>query len=92
MVTDEHTSRAARAQRRLRTAAGAGDGAGHTPVLTRSEALLLASDLFMAGLIDEAPSLYWQPEDLARALLPWGPTVVPDPPGDTRASSGQPGG
>ncbi|HEY6932024.1 MAG TPA: hypothetical protein VI452_01395 [Marmoricola sp.] len=92
-MTDEPVSRAQRAQRRLRAAAGARERSEHTPVLTRSEALLLASDFFMAGLIDEAPTLYWQPEDLARALLPWGARVVPDPPGDAGAPRrGQPGG
>lgn len=46
--------------------------------LRRSEALLVAHDLFMLGEIAAEPSLRWTAADTEAALSPWNVRVVPD--------------
>ncbi|HEY6932807.1 MAG TPA: hypothetical protein VI452_05365 [Marmoricola sp.] len=72
----------------------AADVAGpFNPVFTLLEAVLVAHDLYMLGLIDEPPTLRWGVPEAARKLARWSVHVIPEraePAGDAGAGPRDP--
>lgn len=70
--------RVARRAIQARNREGTANGSAGPLRLDRSEALLIAHDLYMLGEITDAPSLRWDIATLQSALARWEVTVVPD--------------
>jgi hypothetical protein len=60
------------------------------PVLDLMQALLLANDLHLLGLLDEAPSLRWRVADAVRALAAWQVHVVGELPESSASDEAAP--
>ena len=77
--SQEKAARWARIARRFDQARSReGSGAGGPLRLEITEALLIAQDLYMLGLIPDAPTLRWDGATTQAALHRWEVLVVPD--------------